>query len=198
MDGPCFFFGSCALQICMYIDEAALPTIYQLHPPSLPFPLSSPFPPPRRYCMAHTRIVCTCNRTLCLYIIPLSLCCCVVWCCVRTLSLSSLTIAVVVNWTTSGHEVIFLSEEAIFNGAKAIRGGIPLVFPQVTYCKKKIFRRLNRSESVQKPAEVEEVVIGSGMVCTNIEKWPCSLYVGTYLRQGFEPTYLRQGFEPMI
>lgn len=30
-----------------------------------------------------------------------------------------------------GRDVIFLSEKAIFNGAKAIRGGIPLVFPQV-------------------------------------------------------------------
>lgn len=31
----------------------------------------------------------------------------------------------------AGHEVLFLSEQAVFNGAKAIRGGIPLVFPQV-------------------------------------------------------------------
>eukprot|EP00747_Dinoflagellata_sp_TGD_P185856 gnl/TRDRNA2_/TRDRNA2_42612_c0_seq1.p1 gnl/TRDRNA2_/TRDRNA2_42612_c0~~gnl/TRDRNA2_/TRDRNA2_42612_c0_seq1.p1 ORF type:complete len:320 (+),score=63.06 gnl/TRDRNA2_/TRDRNA2_42612_c0_seq1:67-1026(+) len=29
-----------------------------------------------------------------------------------------------------GNEVIFVSEKAIFNGAKAIRGGVPLVFPQ--------------------------------------------------------------------
>ncbi|CAM9604716.1 unnamed protein product [Scytosiphon promiscuus] len=32
--------------------------------------------------------------------------------------------------TSTGSEVLFLSEKAIFNGAKAIRGGIPLVFPQ--------------------------------------------------------------------
>ncbi|CAM9864755.1 unnamed protein product [Pylaiella littoralis] len=32
--------------------------------------------------------------------------------------------------TSAGRDVIFLSEKAIFNGAKAIRGGIPLVFPQ--------------------------------------------------------------------
>ena len=31
----------------------------------------------------------------------------------------------------AGVEVLFVSEEAVFNGAKAIRGGIPLVFPQV-------------------------------------------------------------------
>eukprot|EP00904_Undaria_pinnatifida_P007942 jgi/Undpi1/4278/HiC_scaffold_17.g07644.m1 len=30
----------------------------------------------------------------------------------------------------AGREVLFLSKEAVFNGAKAIRGGIPLVFPQ--------------------------------------------------------------------
>ncbi|CAN0547769.1 unnamed protein product, partial [Ectocarpus sp. 8 AP-2014] len=30
-----------------------------------------------------------------------------------------------------GNDVLFLSEKAVFNGAKAIRGGIPLVFPQV-------------------------------------------------------------------
>ena len=27
--------------------------------------------------------------------------------------------------------MLFVSEKAVFNGAKAIRGGIPLVFPQV-------------------------------------------------------------------
>ncbi|CAM9135964.1 unnamed protein product, partial [Hapterophycus canaliculatus] len=32
--------------------------------------------------------------------------------------------------SSDGKEVLFLSEKAIFNGAKAIRGGIPLVFPQ--------------------------------------------------------------------
>eukprot|EP00903_Cladosiphon_okamuranus_P009477 g9031.t1 len=32
--------------------------------------------------------------------------------------------------TSKGREVLFLSEKAVFNGAKAIRGGIPLVFPQ--------------------------------------------------------------------
>ncbi|CAM9171816.1 unnamed protein product [Ectocarpus fasciculatus] len=32
--------------------------------------------------------------------------------------------------TSSGSDVLFLSEKAVFNGAKAIRGGIPLVFPQ--------------------------------------------------------------------
>lgn len=31
----------------------------------------------------------------------------------------------------AGVEVLFVSEEAVFNGAKAIRGGIPIVFPQV-------------------------------------------------------------------
>lgn len=29
--------------------------------------------------------------------------------------------------------MLFLSEKAVFNGSKAIRGGIPLVFPQVSY-----------------------------------------------------------------
>ena len=32
---------------------------------------------------------------------------------------------------TLGREVLFLSKKAVLNGAKAIRGGIPLVFPQV-------------------------------------------------------------------
>ena len=29
-----------------------------------------------------------------------------------------------------GREILFLSSQAVFDGAKAIRGGIPIVFPQ--------------------------------------------------------------------
>ena len=32
----------------------------------------------------------------------------------------------------SGREVLFVSGEALFNGKKAIRGGVPLVYPQVS------------------------------------------------------------------
>lgn len=34
------------------------------------------------------------------------------------------------NVGATGEELLFVSEEAVFNGKKAIRGGIPLVFPQ--------------------------------------------------------------------
>ena len=35
-----------------------------------------------------------------------------------------------VSWVCEGKERIFVSPDAIYNGKKAIRGGIPLVFPQ--------------------------------------------------------------------
>ncbi len=38
--------------------------------------------------------------------------------------------ATLISWEAAGHERIFLSERAVFDGKKAIRGGIPLVFPQ--------------------------------------------------------------------
>ncbi len=47
--------------------------------------------------------------------------------------IAGLTLFPPVSWRLLGREVLFLSEKAIFNGAKAIRGGIPLVFPQVSY-----------------------------------------------------------------
>ncbi|KAI8839895.1 galactose mutarotase-like domain-containing protein [Chytridium lagenaria] len=38
--------------------------------------------------------------------------------------------ATVTSWKVDGKEKLFLSTKAILNGSKAIRGGIPLVFPQ--------------------------------------------------------------------
>ncbi|KAJ3217666.1 hypothetical protein HDU67_007489 [Dinochytrium kinnereticum] len=38
--------------------------------------------------------------------------------------------ATVTSWKVQGKEKLFLSSQAILNGSKAIRGGIPLVFPQ--------------------------------------------------------------------
>ena len=38
--------------------------------------------------------------------------------------------ATVLSFTVNGREVLFVSKQAIFDGAKPIRGGIPLVFPQ--------------------------------------------------------------------
>jgi len=38
--------------------------------------------------------------------------------------------ATVTSWTSAGAERLYLSPNAVFNSAKAIRGGIPLVFPQ--------------------------------------------------------------------
>ncbi|KAI9140509.1 galactose mutarotase-like domain-containing protein [Paraphysoderma sedebokerense] len=38
--------------------------------------------------------------------------------------------ATIGSWKVDGTEKLFLSEKAILNGTKAIRGGIPLVFPQ--------------------------------------------------------------------
>ena len=38
--------------------------------------------------------------------------------------------ATVISWINKGREMLFLSDNAIFNGSKAIRGGIPIVFPQ--------------------------------------------------------------------
>jgi glucose-6-phosphate 1-epimerase len=37
--------------------------------------------------------------------------------------------ATITSWKVNGSEVLFLSQHAIFNGTKAIRGGIPIVFP---------------------------------------------------------------------
>lgn len=34
------------------------------------------------------------------------------------------------SWTVNGKEMLFVSSKAIYNGNKAIRGGIPIVFPQ--------------------------------------------------------------------
>ena len=38
--------------------------------------------------------------------------------------------ATVLSWIVDGTEKLFLSSKAILDGTKAIRGGIPLVFPQ--------------------------------------------------------------------
>ncbi|KAI9207985.1 galactose mutarotase-like domain-containing protein [Polychytrium aggregatum] len=55
---------------------------------------------------------------------------------------SSVTIfyfgATVTSWTVDGHERLFLSSKALLDSSKAIRGGIPLVFPHfgsVSYSK---------------------------------------------------------------
>lgn len=37
--------------------------------------------------------------------------------------------ATVTSWKAHGQEQLFLSEKAILDGSKPIRGGIPLVFP---------------------------------------------------------------------
>ncbi|XP_063432561.1 uncharacterized protein LOC134714854 [Mytilus trossulus] len=37
--------------------------------------------------------------------------------------------ATVLSWENRGKEILFLSENAVFNNKKAIRGGIPIVFP---------------------------------------------------------------------
>jgi D-hexose-6-phosphate mutarotase len=36
----------------------------------------------------------------------------------------------ITSWTVNGKEKLFVSSQAIYNGNKAIRGGIPIVFPQ--------------------------------------------------------------------
>jgi glucose-6-phosphate 1-epimerase len=38
--------------------------------------------------------------------------------------------ATLTSWIQNGQEVIFVSKDAIFNNKKAIRGGVPVVFPQ--------------------------------------------------------------------
>lgn len=38
--------------------------------------------------------------------------------------------ATILSWICNGEERLFVSKEAILNGTKAVRGGIPLVFPQ--------------------------------------------------------------------
>ncbi|KAI9341903.1 galactose mutarotase-like domain-containing protein [Obelidium mucronatum] len=37
--------------------------------------------------------------------------------------------ATVTSWKVAGHEKLFLSNKAVLDGSKAVRGGIPLVFP---------------------------------------------------------------------
>lgn len=36
----------------------------------------------------------------------------------------------VCSWTKDGHDVLFMSDKALFTPPKAIRGGVPIVFPQ--------------------------------------------------------------------
>ncbi|ESP01222.1 hypothetical protein LOTGIDRAFT_111836 [Lottia gigantea] len=38
--------------------------------------------------------------------------------------------ATVLSWKVNGKEMLFVSEKSVFDGKKAIRGGIPIVFPQ--------------------------------------------------------------------
>ena len=38
--------------------------------------------------------------------------------------------ATIISWISNNIERLYLSEAAIFNNVKAIRGGIPVVFPQ--------------------------------------------------------------------
>lgn len=38
--------------------------------------------------------------------------------------------ATLTSYRHAGRELLFLSDRAVFDGAKAIRGGVPLVFPQ--------------------------------------------------------------------
>lgn len=38
--------------------------------------------------------------------------------------------ATVISWNNKGQEILFCSKQAVFDNKKAIRGGIPLVFPQ--------------------------------------------------------------------
>src|SRR5436305_14896187 len=37
--------------------------------------------------------------------------------------------ATITSWKSNGKENLFLSEKAVLDGSKAVRGGIPLVFP---------------------------------------------------------------------
>ena len=46
--------------------------------------------------------------------------------------------ATLISWKVNSIEKIFLSDTAIFNGIKAIRGGIPIVFPQFGQPKKEM------------------------------------------------------------
>eukprot|EP00501_MAST-03F_sp_TOSAG23-6_P001423 GSMAST32.ASY1.ANO1.1479.1 assembled CDS len=40
----------------------------------------------------------------------------------------------ITSWTLNGSEILFLSEKAVFKPPKAIRGGIPICFPQFSDC----------------------------------------------------------------
>lgn len=41
--------------------------------------------------------------------------------------------ATVTSWKSNGHENVFVSEAAKFDGSKPVRGGIPVVFPVGRY-----------------------------------------------------------------
>ena len=41
--------------------------------------------------------------------------------------------ATVISWKSKGQENLWLSDKAILDGSKPVRGGIPIVFP-VSYC----------------------------------------------------------------
>lgn len=63
--------------------------------------------------------------------------------------------ATVVSWRVNNQEQIFVSKEAVFDGKKAIRGGIPIVFPQFgpwNYGPQHGFARIMRW-NVEKPPE---------------------------------------------
>ena len=37
--------------------------------------------------------------------------------------------ATIISWIVDGHEKIFVSKNALMDGTKAIRGGVPICFP---------------------------------------------------------------------
>ncbi|KAJ3106611.1 hypothetical protein HDU97_005976 [Phlyctochytrium planicorne] len=100
---------------------------------------------------------------------------------------SSVTIyhygATVTSWKVDGKEKLFLSTQAILNGTKAIRGGIPLVFPQFgTVAGSPLpqhgFARVSKWKWLGTEIENEqEIVIAFGLTPENVDPklfalWP--------------------------
>lgn len=89
--------------------------------------------------------------------------------------------AQVLSWTTAGRERLYLSPRAVWNGEAAIRGGVPLCFPQFNQrgpLPKHGFARNLRWDPVTEPPAVPEGTVGAALQLRDDERtrqwWPAA------------------------
>ncbi|KAI9791445.1 MAG: hypothetical protein M1833_001522 [Piccolia ochrophora] len=125
--------------------------------------------------------------------------------------------ATIISWKSGGKEILFLSEKAVLDGSKPVRGGIPLVFPvfgpppssgAISSLPQHGFARSSRWEFLDKSTSESEttphgssdnsVKLDFGLSSSNIsadarKAWPYSfglIYSVTLGRTGLETTLL--------